>query len=546
METYDDSAIEGICSRLQVLVQDSFQKHLYASAIFFADQLVTLKGAGPEEIYTLAECYFKNREYRRVLHLLKKHSETTERNDRLKLLVAQSMMECRDWEEALRYLESTWPEDQGASDPKSAACFALLRGKVYEAMENLENALSWYERAAHLDAYCHEALERLVGSHLLSIEREIALLKGLKLHKEDEWLRHLYAAKLTASRSSDENPFAEAVPEERKGGEVLGDWRVRRQGLRQGAADAPGYPTPFLPAASAGNGHARAAQAARFFGQGDFESCLIVSKKVLEEDPYHLAALPVHISSLVMLNMTNVVYYVAHQLMAAYPSTAIAWYTAGCYYYMIKKYEHARHFFHKALRFDGLFAPAWVAYGHSFAQHDESDQALAAYRTASRLFPGSQLPWLFIGMEYVRTNSLQLAQQCLDCARTLMPTDPRVYNELGVVAYQKRNYEEAVHLLRQAISLSNHPQEAMHCNLGHALLKCGRPAAALEAFHQAERLEPSGSKALAGVAFALQLQGKPDEAIDYYHRALTLDRNDVFSAEMLNFAITEALDRGDV
>jgi hypothetical protein len=28
-----------------------------------------------------------------------------------------------------------------------------------------------------------------------------------------------------------------------------------------------GYPTPFLPAASAGNGHARAAQAARFFGQ---------------------------------------------------------------------------------------------------------------------------------------------------------------------------------------------------------------------------------------------------------------------------------------
>lgn len=32
----------------------------------------------------------------------------------------------------------------------------------------------------------------------------------------------------------------------------------------------------------------------------------------------------------------------------------------------------------QALRFDGSFAPAWVAYGHAFAQHDESDQALAA------------------------------------------------------------------------------------------------------------------------------------------------------------------------
>ncbi|CAJ1399836.1 unnamed protein product [Effrenium voratum] len=269
----------------------------------------------------------------------------------------------------------------------------------------------------------------------------------------------------------------------------------------------------------------------------------MVSKKVLEEDPYHLAALPVHISSLVMLNMTNVVFYVAHQLMNAYPSTAVAWYTAGCYYYMIKKYEHARRFFHKALSFDTCFAPAWVAYGHAFAQHDESDQALAAYRTASRLFPGCQLPWLFIGMEYVRTNSLQLAQQCLECARTLMPSDPRVFNEkLGVVAYHKRNYEEAVQLLRRAISLCSSPDEAMHTNLGHALLKCEQHGVALEAFRNAQRLDPKSSSALAGVAFALHLQGKLDEAIDFYHRALSLERNDAFCAEMLNYAVMEALD----
>ena len=30
-----------------------------------------------------------------------------------------------------------------------------------------------------------------------------------------------------------------------------------------------------------------------------------------------------------LLGSAQVVYYVAHQLMAAYPSTAIAWYTAG-------------------------------------------------------------------------------------------------------------------------------------------------------------------------------------------------------------------------
>jgi hypothetical protein len=34
----------------------------------------------------------------------------------------------------------------------------------------------------------------------------------------------------------------------------------------------------------------------------------------------------------------------------------------------------------------------------------------------------------------------------------------------------------------------------------------GHPFPQSQAFHQAERVEPSGSKALAGVAFALQLQ----------------------------------------
>ena len=36
---------------------------------------------------------------------------------------------------------------------------------------------------------------------------------------------------------------------------------------------------------------------------------------------------------------------------------------------------------------------------------------MAAYRTASRLFPGSHLPVLCIGMEYQRTNNLLLAEQ---------------------------------------------------------------------------------------------------------------------------------------
>eukprot|EP00913_Durusdinium_trenchii_P012033 g11305.t1 len=179
MGIYDDTAIEGICSRLRVLVQDSFQKHLYVSAIFFADQLVSLQGPQPEEIYTLAECYFKNREYRRVLHLLKKHNEATENSDRLKLLVAQSLIECRDWEAP----QPRRPAFNPTKHPEIAMGLNGVLAPSYNGVAEPPKSLQ---------------------------HQEIALLKGLKLHKEDEWLRHLYAAKLTASRSSDENPFAEA------------------------------------------------------------------------------------------------------------------------------------------------------------------------------------------------------------------------------------------------------------------------------------------------------------------------------------------------
>ena len=90
----------------------------------------------------------------------------------------------------------------------------------------------------------------------------------------------------------------------------------------------------------------------------------------------------------------------------------VSWYAIGCYYHLIGDFENARRYFSKSTTIDHRFAPAWVGFGHAFAAQDESDQAMAAYRTASRLFPGSHIPWLGIGMEYLRTNHLHLGQ-CL-------------------------------------------------------------------------------------------------------------------------------------
>jgi hypothetical protein len=48
----------------------------------------------------------------------------------------------------------------------------------------------------------------------------------------------------------------------------------------------------------------------------------------------------------------------------------------------------------KATTLEGSFAPAWLGFGNAYAAQDESDQAMAAYRTAARLFAG--YCWFFL------------------------------------------------------------------------------------------------------------------------------------------------------
>jgi hypothetical protein len=44
--------------------------------------------------------------------------------------------------------------------------------------------------------------------------------------------------------------------------------------------------------------------------------------------------------------------------------------------------------FSKASLMDPRFGPAWITFAHSFAYEGEHEQAITAYSTSARLFPG--------------------------------------------------------------------------------------------------------------------------------------------------------------
>lgn len=209
---------------------------------------------------------------------------------------------------------------------------------------------------------------------------------------------------------------------------------------------------------------------------------------------------------------------------------------------------------------DPNFAPAWIGFGHAFAAQDESDQAMTSYRTASRLFPGSHLPRLCIGMEYLRTNHLPLAIQFIQQAQDICPDDPLIDNELGVLYYQQREFDQAKAAFLRALARtpkttktpktknphfspsSRHLAEVVEpclVNLAHVYRKSGELCEATTCLERALMICPTRASTHSALGLTVHLQGHVDRAIRHYHTALSMKPDDTLASELLCRALAE-------
>ncbi|PPR97418.1 hypothetical protein GOBAR_AA23243 [Gossypium barbadense] len=85
---------------------------------------------------------------------------------------------------------------------------------------------------------------------------------------------------------------------------------------------------------------------------------------------------------------SNELYLMTCNLVKDYLQKALSWFTVDCYYYCIKKYDQSHHHFSKSTSLDGTFAPVWIGFGNAYDVREEGDQAMSAYRIATRLFLG--------------------------------------------------------------------------------------------------------------------------------------------------------------
>ncbi|CAM9689744.1 unnamed protein product, partial [Laminaria digitata] len=292
----------------------------------------------------------------------------------------------------------------------SAFFFFCRRGQAYAALDNRIRAALWLRTALEIDSRCVEALQCLTRGHLLSIEEQDSMVSKLDYEqpKDESWLHFLFKSQLNKPPGSKAQVFKD----------------LDRVGL-------------------GGNLDVLAAKAECCYEENDAQQALNICRQVFRSDPHNAACLPVYLAAMVELKMKSQLFYTAHQLVEAGPKKAVSWFAVGCYYHLLSKNDLAQRYFLKSTKLDGRFAPAWIGFGNAFAAQEETDQAVSAYRTAARLFHGSHLALLYIGMEYVRTHNLDLARNFLMGALSLSPSDPLVLNELGVVHLATGEYLEA-------------------------------------------------------------------------------------------------------
>ncbi|XP_020518107.1 anaphase-promoting complex subunit 6 isoform X2 [Amborella trichopoda] len=550
--------------KLRGVVRDCVSKHLYSSAIFFADKVAAFTG-DTADIYMQAQALFLGHHYRRALHLLTS-SKIIFRDLRFRYLAAKCLEELKEWQQCLVMLGDAKVDEHGnvhsLKDSNIAyldkdgedreinisAAICFLRGKAHEALENRSQALQWYKAAIKADPYCYEALECLIDNHMLSFEEEVNLLSTLQFAPEDGWLSVFYSCLI---KKYDKEYVVEArFTELEREPCVSKSSEVSVSGTLKDNTDL------------------LACKAEYYHQCGEYQKCFELTTMLLERDPFHLKCTLVHIAAAMELGHANELYLMACSLVKDYPqncpsrcpqpqrqqaflwylnqnSIALSWFAVGCYYYCIKKLDQSRRFFCKATTLDGTFSSAWIGFGNAYSVREEGDQAMASFRTAARLFPGCHLPMLYIGMEYMRTHNFKLAEQ----AEAICPVDPLVYNELGVVAYHTKEYQKAVRWFEKTLSLVpstvNERWEPTLANLAHALRKLKRYQEAISYYDKALALSTRSLSTYAGLAYTYHLQDNLDAAITYYHKALGLKPDDQFCTEMLTIALADECTRGD-
>ncbi|KAJ3555866.1 hypothetical protein NM688_g2343 [Phlebia brevispora] len=585
----------GMVDRMRLWRHDALMQHLYDTAAFWGDKIVSWTN-DPNDAFWLAQTYFLTHQYSRAERLLTRPFPTTpakpppavmpfvngnnvlfptvdakgkgkevppalhpmtsapsqsrlplggaaeminvasDAQDNVSRLVdmsvacrylaAQCQMRQGKWADATEMLGEANPfRGSGNSGPaipnvdggiKIEASMCHLRGLLMLKLNRGDQAKNCFMEALALDVKCYESFEQLISGEMMTPNEEWEFVQSLQYKQQTpadaEFVRLIYTSRLRKYKHSEEHALARR--------KLVHDY---------GLGDNPDVLYSFADA---------------LYTQFRWADCFTITSRILALVEIHAPTMPLHIACLYHLShLHSKLFMLAHELVDKEPESPISWYAVGVWYLTAKKWSDARTYFSKTSLMDPRFAPAWIAFAHTFALEGEHDHAVTAYSTCARMFTGSHLPLMFVGMEHIVLSNHVLADEALFAANTMCDSDPLLKNEMGVMAYYHGNYEEAIVLFREALKLAQVTQSSeaawatTYVNLGTCYRKLKKYPEAKASYEKVLQLDPRHVTALGFLGIVYQMMDKLDAAIVKYHECLSVDPINGQILELLNLAL---------
>lgn len=392
---------------------------------------------------------------------------------------------------------------------KFEASMCYLRGLCFAKQNAFDRARDCYKDAVMIDVQCFEAFDQLMKNSLMSPAEELAFLEQLDFDS--------VAATADPAIAQEAAHFTK----------LLYTTRLSKYASPPALSNATETLSTHYNLAQ--NSDILLSRAETLYTQCRFSEALEITSTILSDSSPsshglanlapHPQVYPLHLALLYETNATNALFLLSHTLADTQPDAPYTYLAIGIYYLSVAKIPEARRFFSKASLLDPHSAPAWIGFAHTFAAEGEHDQAIAAYSTAARLFQGSHLPQLFLGMQHLALSNMSVAQEYLMAAYSMSSGspggsaqislnspvpggDPLVLNELGVVFYHQNHLPHAAQLFQQSLQLA----ESLECdpaawlatraNLGHAFRRLGRLSDALLEFEECLRIGAGGASGI--------------------------------------------------
>ncbi|KAI0787967.1 TPR-like protein [Fomes fomentarius] len=598
----------GVVDRMRLWRHDALMQHLYDSAAFWGDKIVSWTN-DPNDAFWLAQTFFLKHEYSRAERLLTRPFPTTpprtgpvgsikngtfqppfapasanakgkgremppppmgvlgtpttlapgvqrlpvgpgemidvaieleEGVSRLvdmsvacRYLAAQCQMRQGKWNDALEMLGESNPfrnaAQEGLEIPnmdggiKIEASMCNLRGLLMLKLNRGDQAKHCFMEALSLDVKCYEAFEQLVSGEMMTPEEEWEFVETLAYREQTpsdaDFVRLMYLSRLRKYKHTEEHAL------------------VRRRLVEDySLGDNPDVLFSFADA---------------LYTQLRWADCYAVTSRILGLTDVHKNTMPLHIACMYHLeHLNSKLFLLAHELVDKEPESAISWYAVGMWYMCIKKFQEARTYFSKTSLMDPRFAPAWIAFAHAFSFEGEHEHAVTAYSTCARLYTGSHLPLMFVGMEHIILSNRQQAEEALFAANHMCDADPLLLNERGVMAFTNDDYETAAKLFAEALELAQVVQASQkawiptYLNLGTALRKLGHLEQAKAAYQKVLEIDYRNVSALSFMGVTHHLLGNVETAIVKYHEALSIEPINGYVLELLDLALETSADMG--